>query len=177
MFTPFKRLFAPPSQSLMSQIFRYSKFLGKSKGKVVSDCKTFAHKRCTIAAKKVCSSANFTFLAVFFSIGATIGIGREMLCLPYVGFFYTILFDLYELYIHVPLWHSGVIELEKKIQYFPLDWRATIHWNVVPSIFQPNHICQGCWKKNWTNITMFCCSPIQGMRSWFLLKAGDIFVP
>ena len=33
------------------------------------------------------SSANFALLAGFFGIGAAIGIGQEMLCLPFVGFF------------------------------------------------------------------------------------------
>ena len=39
------------------------------------------------AQKKVCFSANFALLAGFFGIGATIRIGREILCLPYAGFF------------------------------------------------------------------------------------------
>ena len=36
---------------------------------------------------KVCFLANFALLAGFFCIGATIRIGRQMLCLPYAGFF------------------------------------------------------------------------------------------
>ena len=53
---------------------------------MVSDYKTFSQKGCKIAAqKKISFSANFALLAGFF--GATIRIGREMLCLPYTGFF------------------------------------------------------------------------------------------
>ena len=56
---------------------------------MVSDLKTFAHKGCKIAAqKKVSFSANFALLA---GIGANICIGREMLCLPYAGFFFDII--------------------------------------------------------------------------------------
>ena len=55
---------------------------------MVSDLKTFAHRGCKIAAKKkVCFLVNFALLAGFFCIIATIRIGREMLCLPYAGFF------------------------------------------------------------------------------------------
>ena len=54
LFTRFKPLFAPTSQSPMSKLFRFS---------------------------------NFTLLAGFFGIGATIRIGGKMLCLPYEGFF------------------------------------------------------------------------------------------
>ena len=57
---------------------------------MVSDLKTFAYKGCKIAAqKKVSFLANFALLAGFFGIGATIRIGREMLCRPYAGFFFT----------------------------------------------------------------------------------------
>ena len=38
--------------------------------------------------KKDIFSAIFALLAGFFCIGATIPIGREMLCLPYAEFFY-----------------------------------------------------------------------------------------
>ena len=59
---------------------------------MVSDFKIFAHKGCKIAAqKKVCFSANFALLAGLFGIGATIRIGQEMLCLPYMGFLISIL--------------------------------------------------------------------------------------
>ena len=34
----------------------------------------------------------------------------------------------------------------QEIEYFPLDWRTTIHWKVVSTIFQLNHICLDCWK-------------------------------
>ena len=46
---PFKRVFAPTSQSWMSNIFRDSESLGKE---VVSDLKTFTNKGCKIAAQK-----------------------------------------------------------------------------------------------------------------------------
>ena len=56
--------------------------------KVVSHCKTFGHKGCKIASQRKNSFlANFALLARFFGIGATIRIGREMLCLPYAGYF------------------------------------------------------------------------------------------
>ena len=51
---------------------------------MVSDLKTFAHKECKIAATNLTSSfffTNFALLAGFFDIGATIRIGREILCL------------------------------------------------------------------------------------------------
>ena len=55
---------------------------------MVSELNIFAYKGCTIAAlKKFVFSLNFALLAGFFGIGATIRIGREMLCLPYAGFF------------------------------------------------------------------------------------------
>ena len=58
---------------------------------MVSDLKTFAYKECKFAIqKKVSFSANFALLSGFFCIGTTIRIGRigrEMLCLPYAGFF------------------------------------------------------------------------------------------
>ena len=60
----------------------------KERKEVVSDLKTLAYKECKIAAcKKFNFSANFALLAGFFGIGATIRIGREMVCLPCAGFF------------------------------------------------------------------------------------------
>ena len=55
---------------------------------MVSDLKMFAHKECKIAGakKKFFFSANFALLAGFFGNGATIRIGREIVCLPYAGF-------------------------------------------------------------------------------------------
>ena len=50
--------------------------------------KTFAHKGCKIAAQK----KNLQILPCyqdFCGIGATIRIGREILCLPYAGFFFS----------------------------------------------------------------------------------------
>ena len=58
---------------------------------MVSDLNTFAHEGCKIAAqKKISFSANFALLAGFFGIGATIRTGREMFCLPYAGFSFSI---------------------------------------------------------------------------------------
>ena len=72
LFTPFKCLFPPTSQSPMSKLLRFSESLRKviERNEVVWDLKTVAYKGC---------------------IGATIRIGREMLCLPYAGFFPPIL--------------------------------------------------------------------------------------
>ena len=54
---------------------------------MVSDCNFFAHKGCKIAAQnKYAFLANLALLPGFFWYGATICIGREMLCLPYAGF-------------------------------------------------------------------------------------------
>ena len=44
------------------------------------DLKTFSHKGCKIAT-------HFFFFSANFGIGATIRIGREVLFLPYAGFF------------------------------------------------------------------------------------------
>ena len=51
LFTPFKRLFAPTSQSPMSKLFRYSESLGKWK-QMVSDLKILAWKWSKIGAQK-----------------------------------------------------------------------------------------------------------------------------
>ena len=90
-FSPFKRLFAPTSQSQMSKLFRFSEFLEKKLKEVVSDLKTFTYKGCKMAQQKKSFLANFALLTLtgFFGIGATIRINREMLCLPYAGFFNT----------------------------------------------------------------------------------------
>ena len=61
---------------------------------MVSDCKTFAHKGCKIAAQQnICFFENFPLLTVFFVIGATKHIGLEIICLPYAGFFFLIFFN------------------------------------------------------------------------------------
>ena len=49
-------------------------------------------------------------------------------------------------YIYFALWDPGFITFQHELEFCPLDWRTTIHWNVVPPIFQHDHICQGCWK-------------------------------
>ena len=50
---------------------------------MVSDLKTFACEGYKTAAHFFLGGGNFAF-----GIGATIRIGREMLCLPYAGFFF-----------------------------------------------------------------------------------------
>ena len=45
---------------------------------------TFSHKGCTISAEKKMGEFCLT-KEHFFGIGATIHIGREILCLPYAG--------------------------------------------------------------------------------------------
>ena len=49
---PFKHLFAPTSQSRMSNIFRDSEFLGKSNGKKWSQMKTFLFENCLKSPRK-----------------------------------------------------------------------------------------------------------------------------
>ena len=49
---PFKRLFAPPSQSPMSDIFRDSESLGKSNGKKWSRIGTFLFENCQKLPRK-----------------------------------------------------------------------------------------------------------------------------
>ena len=94
LFSPFKHLFTPTSQGPISKLFRFSKLLEKSNGKkwfqvwklllikgVKSPCK-----------KKFTPPANLPYYQNFFGIGATILIGREMLCLLCAGFAVAILF-------------------------------------------------------------------------------------
>ena len=75
--------FAPTSQSWMSNIFRNSESLRKSNGKKWSNIGTFLFGSGLKSPrkKKVCLGPPS------YGIGATICIGREMLCLPYAGFF------------------------------------------------------------------------------------------
>ena len=55
---------------------------------MVSDLKTSAYKGCKITAQKNVIFGEFCLTSrIFVGIGATIRIGREMLCLPYVEFF------------------------------------------------------------------------------------------
>ena len=67
----------------------------------VSDLKTFAHKGCNIADFFV---ANFALLA-----GASICIGREILCLPYAVFLNNV---HHSLYVTLPLQHVTCQKLE-----------------------------------------------------------------
>ena len=85
---PFNSLFAPTSRSRTSNIFRDSESLGKSNGKKWSNIWTF------LFGSGLKSPRNnkvffcwFCFGAPSYGIGANIRIGREMLCLPYAGFF------------------------------------------------------------------------------------------
>ena len=57
---------------------------------------------------------------------------------------------------------SWLHEISTRIKFCPLDWRTTIHWNVVLAIFQHNHICQDCWKL-----------PDQNLNVWFFSNPGD----
>ena len=84
----FNGLFAPTSRNRMSNIFRDSESLGKSNGKKWFNISTF------LFGSGLKSPHNFFFYFCWFclgppsyGIGATIRIGREMLCLPYAGFF------------------------------------------------------------------------------------------
>ena len=43
---------------------------------------------------------------------------------------------------------SWLHEISTTIKFCPLDWRKTIHWNVVQTLFQHNHISQDCWKNS-----------------------------
>ena len=47
-------------------------------------------------------------------------------------------------------WHH---QISTRIKICPLDWRTTIHWNVVLAIFQHNDICQDCWKNTISTCT------------------------
>ena len=86
---PFNGFFAPTSQSRMSNIFWDSESLGKSNGKKWSNIWTFLFGS---GLKSPCKK-NCFFCCWFclgppsYGIGATIGIGREIQCLPYAGFF------------------------------------------------------------------------------------------
>ena len=83
----FNGLFAPTSQSRMSNIFRVSESLGKSNGKKWSNIWTFLLGSGLKSPRK--KSFFFCWFCLgppSYGIGATIRIGREMLCLPYAGF-------------------------------------------------------------------------------------------
>ena len=85
---PFNGLFAPTSQSWMSNIFLDWKCLGKSNEKKWSNIWTF------LFGSGLKSPRKKKFFFCWFCLGppsygvrATVRIGREMLCLPYAGFF------------------------------------------------------------------------------------------
>jgi hypothetical protein len=83
----FTGLFAPTSRSRMSNIFRDSESLGKSNGKKWSNIWTFLFRSDLKAPrKKKFFFCWFCLGPPSYGIGATIRIGREMLCLPYAGF-------------------------------------------------------------------------------------------
>ena len=54
---------------------------------------------------------------------------------------------------------SWLHEISTRINFGPLDWRTTIHWNIVLTIFPHNHICQDCWKN--TRSTFVCMVILQ----------------
>ena len=91
----FNGLFAPTSQSGMSNIFRDSESLGKSIGKKWSNIWNFLFgsglksprkkKKFFVVAYFALQNMVETTLPPSYGIGATIRIGREMLCLPYAG--------------------------------------------------------------------------------------------
>ena len=86
----FKHLFAPTSQSSMSKHLRFLESLGKNKGKKWSQIWHFVLiKGVKLPAKKSIFVVRriLPYQADLFGIGATIRIGREMLCLPYAWFF------------------------------------------------------------------------------------------
>ena len=86
---PFTGLFSSTSQSRMSNIFRDSESLGKSNGKKWSNIWTFlSGSVLKLPRKKKVFFCWFCLCQPSYGIGATIRIGREMLCLPYAGFFF-----------------------------------------------------------------------------------------
>ena len=90
---PFNGLFSPTSRSWMSNIFRDSESLGKSNWKKWSNIWTFLFgSGLKSRAKKKKKFCWFCLCPPSYGIGATIPIGREMLCLPYAGFLFFILY-------------------------------------------------------------------------------------
>ena len=90
---PFNGLFSPTSRSWMSNIFKDSESLGKSNGKKWSNIWTFLFgSGLKSPQKKKFFFCWFCLGPPSYGIGATIRIGREMLCLPYAGFFILILY-------------------------------------------------------------------------------------
>ena len=84
----FNGIFDPTSRSRMSNIFRDSESSGKSNGKKWSNIWTFLFRSgLKSPRKKKFFFCRFCLGPPSYGIGATIRIGREMLCLPYAGFF------------------------------------------------------------------------------------------
>ena len=85
----FNGLFDPFSRSRMSNIFRDSESLGKSNGKKWSNIWTFLFGSGLKSRRKKKVIVCFCWFCLgppSYGIGATICIGREMLCLPYAWF-------------------------------------------------------------------------------------------
>ena len=63
---------------------------------------------------------------------------------------------------------SWLHEISTRIKCCPLDWRTTIHWNVVLAIFQHNNICKYCWKNTRSTFecTVILKSRRQGQKRW-----------
>ena len=88
----FNDLFAPTSRSRMSNIFKDLESLGKSNGKKWSNIWTFFFgSGIKSQRKKKFYFCWFCLGPPSYGIGVTIRIGREMLCLPYAGFFGSVL--------------------------------------------------------------------------------------
>ena len=135
---PFKGLFAPTSRSRMSNIFRDSESLGKSNGKKWSNIWTFLFgnglksprkkKFFVVVAYFALQNMVETTLPPSYGIGATIRIGREMLCLPYAGFFLENSFSSLFFCIHIFLNTSEENLTESPINCRPLHTRP-LHTN------------------------------------------------
>ena len=101
----------------MSNIFRDSESLGKSNGKKWSNIWTFLFVSGLKSPrkKKFFCCCRFWLGPPSYGIGATIRIGREMLCLPYAGFFLMnwdkklYIFILYIIFINLVFEHKRML--------------------------------------------------------------------
>ena len=115
---------------------------------MVSDCKTFAHKGCKIAAQKITFfSANFALIAGFFGIGATIRIDQEMLCFPHAEF----LSYLFNLFTDIWIFNELLYIHKWKHQIWnALTWKLFIEYSADCGLHQRNcfHNCEW-WMKTY----------------------------
>ena len=98
----FNGLFVPTSWSWMSNIFKDSESLRKSNGKKWSNIWTFLFG----SGLKLPRNKKFFFCWVClgppsYGIGATICIGREMLCLSYAGFWQKCRIPLFQIFFRI----------------------------------------------------------------------------